>query len=141
MPSVRRLVDYDRWPPLKTVPKLQSDALPNAYQAAVVEELKLLRRNLGSIKDSPDIVCYKCGKKGHIKPNCPENDVPGGEFKKKDSGPERMFLLLMVLLIQLIGTEKHGIGALNVVAGKAVGPLHTPQTPTQEASQLKTRVQ
>ena len=88
-------------------------------------------------------------KEGLIKPNCPENDMPGGEFKKKDSGPERMipnasgrtFLLLMVLLIQLIGTEKHGIGAQNVVAGKAVGPLHTPQPPTQEASQLKTRVQ
>ena len=90
MSSFKRLVDYDRWPPLKTVPKLQSDALPNAYQAAVVEELKLLRRNLGSIKDSPDIFCHKCGKKGHIKPNFPENDMPGGEFKKKDSGPERM---------------------------------------------------
>ena len=79
MPSVRRLVDYDRWPPLKTVPKLQSDALPNAYQAAVVEELKLLRRNLGSIKDSPDIVCYKCGKKGLIKPNCPLHSHPPEE--------------------------------------------------------------
>ena len=30
MSSFKRLVDYDRWPPPKTVPKLQSDALPNA---------------------------------------------------------------------------------------------------------------
>ena len=83
----KRLVDNSRWPPLTTVPKKQVDALPEIFNAsasmpsafqAITDELKLLRRDMEKDKsvgfrDLSNVTCYKCGKKGHLKPNCPDN--------------------------------------------------------------------
>ena len=92
--TYKRLLDNDQWPAASSIPKLQSDALPAAFQAlasdpiasaayqAMAAELKLLRTQTkipitGSGVVSPDaeymanVTCYNCGKKGHARGQCP----------------------------------------------------------------------
>ena len=81
----KRLIDNGRWPPSQTVPKKQSDSLPDAFQAtvfptafqAVADELKAIRKDFetkpsGAGQDLSKTTCYKCGKIGHLRPNCPD---------------------------------------------------------------------
>ena len=53
-----------------------------------------------SFRDLSNITCYKCGKKGHLKPNCPDNaktvtwkDMPqkDGEPTTKTSGDKEFY--------------------------------------------------
>jgi hypothetical protein len=81
----KRLIDNERWPPSQTVPKKQSDSLPDAFQAtvfptafqAVADELKAIRKDFeikpsGAGRDLSKTTCYKCGKIGHLRSNCPD---------------------------------------------------------------------
>ena len=81
----KRLIDNERWPPSRTVPKKQSDSLPDAFQAtvfptafqALADELKALRKDFetkpsGAGQDLSKTTCYKCGKIGHLRSNCPD---------------------------------------------------------------------
>ena len=92
------LLDNGKWPAASTVPKLQSDSLPAAFQAfasdlaalvayqAMADELKLLHTQVkksitGCGVGAPDagyistVICYNCGKKGHIRLQCPSKPI------------------------------------------------------------------
>ena len=59
--------------------------------AALKAAVKKLEKNAqapasGTSKRSDDRECYHCGKKGHIKPNCPDKDTPKDKLKAGQSG-------------------------------------------------------
>jgi Zinc knuckle len=94
----KRLSDNGRWPPSQTVPRKQADTLPSAFHAATFpaafqalsDELKLIRKDISGganngPRDHSKTKCYKCGKIGHIRPNCPDKSPSVG---KADSWKE-----------------------------------------------------
>ena len=57
-----------------------------AMKAAIKKlETKSTSTSEGTSKKSDDRECYHCGKKGHIKPNCPDKDTPKDQLKKGGS--------------------------------------------------------
>ena len=61
--------------------KLYKEKETSALKAAV-EKLKQSSTGQSSGSKSDGRECYHCGKKGHIKPNCPDKDTPKDQLKK-----------------------------------------------------------
>jgi Zinc knuckle len=103
----KRLLDNDQWPAASSIPKLQSDALPAAFQAfvsdpaasaayqAMAAELNLLqmqakiptnRNGVVSPKAEcmTNVTCYSCGQKGHRRVQCPNK--PSWKFTAPVNG-------------------------------------------------------
>ena len=72
----KRKVEKNEWPPNQT--PTDSRRLPKQYAA-------LAMNNYGKNKDSSQIICYHCGKPGHVKANCPQLNKDNDD-QKKSSG-------------------------------------------------------
>jgi hypothetical protein len=80
----RAATGANRWEPAVTTKDSGEPALPTAYQAIIKKMASLegtikgyqLQRSTSNDAHKESI-CYKCNKKGHIKPDCPENGSSG----------------------------------------------------------------
>ena len=90
----RGLLDSNEWEPAKdkSKSKTKSDAVSREQQAFIAKEFdrkvndSLKQRDGGSAGDRKETrTCFNCGKKGHIKPNCPELKKSSEKDDKPDN--------------------------------------------------------